>query len=76
MGENDPHGGDSPGQGQVEGQQSGVDTCTRGYGDHQGIIVSGPGDARALEETMPQTAMSGLMPVRVRGRALGGTIVW
>lgn len=49
MGEGSPHGGCSPGQGQVEGQWSGVKTS--GYGEHQRIVVSDPGVARGGKES-------------------------
>uniref|UniRef100_A0A8W8MHM4 Uncharacterized protein n=1 Tax=Magallana gigas TaxID=29159 RepID=A0A8W8MHM4_MAGGI len=67
MGEGGPHGGGSPGQEQVQvdGQRPGVET--RGYGEHQGIAVSGPVGLEAVGEPMPRTAMSEPMPVRVSG---------
>lgn len=63
-------GGGSPGQGQVEGQRPGVETS--GCREHHGIVVSGSGVLEAVGETMTRTAMSGPMPVRVRGPCLWG----
>lgn len=75
IGEISPHGGGSPGQGQIKGQRPGVETS--GYGEHQRIVVSDPGGAGGSGGNHASDSHVGAHARKSKGaRALGGTIVW